>query len=249
LPAELPASFHEIVSRCLAADPRHRPTVSQLQAWLDGAPLAVPVIAEPASRLVIRVELPSEQRWQAAPVAERERERERRSALPWVLGAVALVVLVVGGWFAYRTASTGSPTTEPVVAAPAPTQTPTPTPAPAPQPPAIQAPPAAAEPSPASRAASAYTPVDEVMPNVSRGALDTITGTVRVAVRVTVDRDGGVVAATAEVPGPSRYFERRSLEAARKWTFAPVDADGQRHLLLRFNFRQSGVTSSAEPLP
>ena len=40
--------------------------------------------------------------------------------------------------------------------------------------------------------------------------------------RVIVDEDGKVVTATSEDPGPSRYFEQLSLEAAKKWKFAPA---------------------------
>jgi TonB family protein len=86
-----------------------------------------------------------------------------------------------------------------------------------------------------------------VLPEVSRSALDTIRGTVRVSVQVILDEAGTVVMATTDDPGPSRYFERRSLEAARKWTFAPTQTDEQRRMRLRFAFTRSGVSASAEP--
>jgi TonB family protein len=90
-------------------------------------------------------------------------------------------------------------------------------------------------------------PVNEVLPDVSRGALDTIRGTVRVSVRVSVASDGSVVDAAPEDPGPSRYFERRSIEAARKWSFAPTETAERRSMLVRFAFTRSGVTASTSP--
>jgi outer membrane biosynthesis protein TonB len=66
-------------------------------------------------------------------------------------------------------------------------------------------------------------------------------------VRVIVDEEGNVVAATAEDPGPSRYFERLSLDAAKKWTFSPVETGGQRPMLVKFNYTRSGTTAKASP--
>jgi TonB family protein len=66
-------------------------------------------------------------------------------------------------------------------------------------------------------------------------------------VRVIVDADGNVVAATSEDPGPSRYFERLSLEAAKKWIFAPAETGGQRLMLVKFNYTRSGTTAKAAP--
>jgi TonB family protein len=90
--------------------------------------------------------------------------------------------------------------------------------------------------------------VNEVVPDVPLSARQTISGTIRVSVRVIVAKDGTVIAATADEPGPSRYFERLSLEAARKWTFAPADSQKQRVMMLRFYFKRSGTTARASPL-
>jgi TonB family protein len=88
---------------------------------------------------------------------------------------------------------------------------------------------------------------NEVIPDVSKSARDTVRGTIRVSVRVIVDKDGNVLAATADEPGPSRYFERISVEAARRWTFAPTAAEEQRVMLVRFYFKRSGTTARAIP--
>jgi TonB family protein len=71
---------------------------------------------------------------------------------------------------------------------------------------------------------------------------------VRVAIRVTIDKQGLVIAATPHEPGPSRYFERLSLEASRKWTFKPTSTDEPRTALLRFHFTRNGTTARASSL-
>jgi hypothetical protein len=67
-----------------------------------------------------------------------------------------------------------------------------------------------------------------------------------VSVRVIVDRKGTVLTATADDPGPSRYFERLALEASKKWRFARTDSE--RIMLVRFNFTRSGTSARAESL-
>lgn len=100
-------------------------------------------------------------------------------------------------------------------------------------------PPAATDPDTSASA------IHEVLPAVSRNALQTIRGTVRVAIRVDIDRQGSVVAATAHEPGPSRYFERHSLEAAKQWKFAPANTDAPRTMLLRFDFTRERASARA----
>lgn len=89
--------------------------------------------------------------------------------------------------------------------------------------------------------------INEVTPNVPQSALNTISGTVRVSVRVTIDNAGAVVDATAEDPGPSRYFERLAVNASKKWGFSPANTEEQRTKLVKFNFTREGVTAHAEP--
>lgn len=91
--------------------------------------------------------------------------------------------------------------------------------------------------------------IDEVLPDVPQSALDTIRGTVKVSVRVIVDQHGRVVRASAEDRGPSRYFERLSIAASKKWTFTPATSDEQRIMRVRFSFTRTGVTAEARPLP
>jgi TonB family protein len=84
----------------------------------------------------------------------------------------------------------------------------------------------------------------EVVPDVPRTARNTISGTVKVIVRVHVDASGGVVKAKLDSRGPSKYFARLALQAARGWKFTPPKVDGRdvsSEWRLRFEFRNSGT--------
>jgi TonB family protein len=91
-------------------------------------------------------------------------------------------------------------------------------------------------------------PINEVIPDVPLTARQTIRGTVRVLVRVIIDKEGAVLAATPDDPGPSRYFERLAIEASKEWTFAPVETEEQRVMAVQFNFTREGTTARANPL-
>ena len=82
------------------------------------------------------------------------------------------------------------------------------------------------------------------MPSVSKRSRDTITGKVRVAVKLNVDPSGRVAGATLSSPGPSQYFAKVALEAARKWKFTPPTRDGENlasNWVLHFAFGRAGV--------
>lgn len=86
--------------------------------------------------------------------------------------------------------------------------------------------------------------LDRVLPDVPRSASRTIWGTVRVAVRVAVDSAGNVTQAELQSAGPSRYFARLSVEAARKWHFAAPTQNGAPVAsvwLLHFGYRRDGT--------
>lgn len=86
--------------------------------------------------------------------------------------------------------------------------------------------------------------VQRVLPDVPRSASNTIWGTVRVGVRVLVDASGNVTQAELQSAGPSRYFARLSLAAARKWHFAAPTQNGATVAsvwLLHFGYRRSGI--------
>jgi TonB family protein len=67
----------------------------------------------------------------------------------------------------------------------------------------------------------------QVMPEVLQSAADTIRGTVRVRVKVDVDRSGNVEEAELESSGPSKYFARAALAAAQLWKFKPPMVGGK----------------------
>ena len=85
------------------------------------------------------------------------------------------------------------------------------------------------------------------MPQVSPGARRTITGTIRVLVKVDVDAAGKVTQARLQSAGPSQYFARLALEAAREWKFKPLMSNGQAvasEWVVRFGFSRRGTESS-----
>lgn len=84
------------------------------------------------------------------------------------------------------------------------------------------------------------------LPVVSHTAMETIHGHFGVAVRVTLDTAGNVIDETLEQPGPSPYFARRSMTAAKLWRFVRADAPGTRTSLLWFEFSRDGATAHAE---
>jgi TonB family protein len=82
------------------------------------------------------------------------------------------------------------------------------------------------------------------LPQVSRGAQNSIHGRVKVSVQVDVDQSGKVKQARLESAGPSQYFARKTLEAARGWTFNPPQANGQpsaSRWVMRFEFGRGSM--------
>lgn len=209
------------------------------------APSAARPSDKPARmRLVIRAEiLPDPPVHQSAP-------RPTRRIVLVAMAAIAVLVLAVIAISLYRPEPADSSrqelTSEAPIAAPIDTTTPA---VPPMERGAAPAAPMQREPVPApSEPASPSGPVPpaaihETLPDPSQGALQTIRGTVRVSVRVTIDEHGNVIAAVPEDAGPSRYFERLSVEAARQWVFTPADHAARRTALLRFHFTREGTTA------
>ena len=86
-----------------------------------------------------------------------------------------------------------------------------------------------------------------VMPQVSPSARRTIQGRIRVRVNVEVDAAGNVTKAELESAGPSKYFSRLALEAARNWKFSPARASesGIRKGTLQFAFSRARTEITA----
>lgn len=246
--SDQPASSQRSVAQTAAVKP--------MDSQASSVAPVEPQSSKPSTfRLVIRAEIIPDDAPRTAA-----RQPLNRRALLLALGAVAVLLLIWIGAHVFRTdpASTSAASD-----AAREVESPLPVPAPRETAPAVstESPPKsatstteaktpAAEPvgsKAQGEADAALTTSHEVIPTVPQSARQTIRGTIRVSVRVSVDTEGKVVAATADDRGPSRYFERLALEAARKWTFAPAGAR-KRTVLVRFNFTREGTTASASPL-
>jgi TonB family protein len=87
------------------------------------------------------------------------------------------------------------------------------------------------------------------MPAVSKSARETIHGTIKVRVKVSVDSSGNVQNASFVTPGPSKYFARQAMEAAQQWKFAPAAGQDPRSWIVRFGFKRSGTDADLETAP
>jgi TonB family protein len=95
---------------------------------------------------------------------------------------------------------------------------------------------------------SASGVVQRSMPKIASSAQRTITGKLKVRVRVNVDASGNVTNTTLTTPGPSKYFARLSEEAAREWKFTAAssgDQSASRQWSLLFAFTRSKIEASA----
>src|SRR3984885_10040464 len=260
LPATLSPELADAVRRCLSAEPGNRPTVSELRNLIDPAPEATPpapaaevtapqgvasqVPATQQVPLALQVPLPEVSARPAStppPASTLAPTRappppavpRRPASMPyprWLvpLAAVGLVLLLVwGGGRMLRPHDSARPVAAPIASQ----QSFAPAPAPSPAP--VQ---------------SAGSPVlHEEFPAISHSTRESIHGQIKVAVSVTVDRAGNVVAENLEVHGSSKYFARLASDAARKWKFVPGDRPARGWLLVQFEFSRSGVTGQAVP--
>ncbi len=244
LPETIPEPFFDIASHCLRRDPQRRWTVAEIAAKLQQTPLA--------------------------PL-EKETARPRKASAKWgyIAAAVATGLLL---WAILSSRvfnrhpgaepgpsstaessqaqpeakqaaepgasaqTTGDKNKEQASSAAAPSNTP----------------PVAAR-SRAAKNAAAENPnsvrvqgvvVQQILPDVSRSALRTVHGKLKVRVKVTVDSSGNVTVAKFDSRGPSRYFAERALRAAQRWTFTAPQIDGKSvpsEWILKFEFERSGT--------
>ncbi len=109
--------------------------------------------------------------------------------------------------------------------------------------------PAGISPTDASATVGKGEVLDQVAPAASAKALATISGTVRVGVKVHVDAAGNVSNATLENRGSSRYFSDLSLKAARQWVFTPPEVHGRTvpsDWVIQFHFTKAGPQMSSQ---
>ena len=235
LPDGVPEPFLGIASRCLQADPQQRCTIADIAARLTPAPATTDaretlppptpkkqffikwLIAVFASGVVALLWISGSKTKMSKP-PDRPAQVEPQQAQPAVPSQPSQAKPVPQ---TTQAAQPGARIQEPKTStAAAPIATVPPKTAPE------------AEVAPAVDSSPANGPaipgvVHSVMPDVSRGARNTIQGRVKVRVRVQVDATGNVVSAVLDSPGPSKYFARIALEAAQGWKFAPAQAQGQ----------------------
>jgi TonB family protein len=247
-PEEMPRTFAEIVRECLRRNPDERCSLEEIKARLEpNKPIVFPAKVEKASTAAEMAPV------ERTAIDESELPRPRIGILPLVLGLIAVVVIALvlllrSSW------KPSAPQSEPGPTATAPGSGPGTGPASntAERASAVSVP--AASPSdPASspdRGASRVKgdAIERKMPVITPQARRTIHGTVTVAVRAAVDAQGTVSDVSFKSEGPSKYFAKAALEAARGWTFKPAEKNGEpvkSEWVLCFKFRQRGDEAAA----
>ena len=219
LPTTLPPEFLDTVQRCLNRDPGQRPTVAQLMAQFKG-PNATPPSAAPP---VMSEPLVRTLSTQISP-------KTRRLGAAIGVGLVALWAV----WTGVHLFHNHTHAQQTAAATPSP-------------PPAVS-PPAAVENLNTGTPAPLPAVVHQEMPDLSHRARESIRGIIKIAIRVSVDRSGNVVAAALDGRASSRYFSRAATDAAKKWKFSPAADPASRAWLLHFELTRGGTTARAEAL-
>lgn len=223
VPETIPQPLRKIITACLREDPAQRCTAAEILARLRPAPAA-----ETTMPAIVRLAV-AEPRQNPAPP---ETARPRRWIIVPIVAAILFVAALVGSRFLSN--RSGAPASQ---AAPTTAQKPADIPAP-------PAAPTTATPKAGQSGIVRGGVVQQIMPDVSRGAQSTITGHVKVEVRVVVDAAGNVSQAQLVSPGPSHYFAEKALAAARRWRFTPARVNGKAassEWLLRFQFGRTSM--------
>ncbi len=226
VPAAVPEPFREIARHCLQADAGERWTVGEIVDRLGGEWLGSERVQS------ARTAAASPQPEKMASTQAVSGRRKASVMWSYLLGLAAVVALAFvliprpkpsGPTFAIQTEpGSAVESSQPAQASP--------------------------QPSPATTSADNQNGVvRQVMPQVSPSARRTIQGTIKVRVRVDVDAAGNVAKTKLELSGPSKYFSRVAMEAAREWKFAPARADepAVREWELQFAFSRAKTGVSA----
>jgi TonB family protein len=274
LPGDFSPLFREVVARCLSPRPQDRPTVTELLAWARGGQsqgsepaatiqLATPEAPEPTG--TIQLATPE------APEPTAAEPQSPRTSPPPATSAASLrapsvgqspglrafravilgmLVILALGWAGGRVLRALRAPVPPPPPAQAPGATLSVTPGATAPPAELRAPVSGSSANEQGRSDAPTSPsaVREVIPEVPQGARRSIHGQFKVWVRVIVSQDGSVFAAVADRPGPSRYFQRLAIEAAKQWTFPPADTASRRVMQIRFDFSRDRTTAHAVTL-
>jgi TonB family protein len=228
LPATIPQPLREIARQCLRIDPEQRCAASDILSQLQPQPVQTQT-PQPQTRQALKTQAPA-----AAEVAEAHAVPARSKR--WVAIPIIIVALLLLAWIGSRFMVHQPPVpAADGMAAKVPAEVP-----------ATQSPaPFSATGKPATKGAARGSVLQQVMPDVSRSALNTIErGRLKVSVQVEVDSSGSVSQAKLVSAGPSAYFASRSLAAARRWRFTPPQVNGQAtasQWVLRFQFRRTAA--------
>lgn len=237
LPPDFSPAFRKIVARCLNTTPQSRPSVAEFMAWVGGpkmastptitraptAPKPEPKIPEPDTPTIRRAQPAPEVE---QPLAVQTQPGKSPVSLFIALGAFAAIVVAwIGVHVLTGKRAPPPPEAVPVVA---------------------EAPPTA----PVAPAEPVVPPValHESIPEVPPSVLQSITGHVNVGIRVIVEPDGSVFAALEDRTGASKRLQRLAIDAAKEWTFPPVETGSRRLMQIQFDFARDGVTASAHAI-
>ncbi len=99
---------------------------------------------------------------------------------------------------------------------------------------------------PAPAVSSASAVLQQVMPEVSQKALNTIHGSVRLAITVQVDASGKVSSSELSSPSGSSYFNEAALKAASRWQFLPGTESSY---VIHFQFTTRGAQATLSHRP
>lgn len=244
LPAALPPTFMALVRQCLNCDPASRPTADDVGAQINPAP-QLPLVSEPQLSLSAPEPLSSIPKPLGREVPGRATPPVASPKQGLFLQAIAVLsIVVVAMWVGLHVLNSRASrqrSAPPIAASQNPERSVS-------APPEVSAPDqeVSAQDQPAQPLVNRLPSVfHEEIPNVPRRNRETIRGHIKVSVRVTVDSSGNVVAETLEKQGPSKYFARLAIEAARKWKFVPAGNHESRKWLLQFEFTRAGASGRA----
>jgi len=225
--SNVPEPFRGIAQRCLEIDPAKRCDIREIREHLQGTRVATAATNVSATAPV-------------SPASTVAAQHKPIRSLRWIaVAALALVVVLGILWMR------PSRTTEEKATSPQPAQT-------QPSNPSTggavatgstqEGKPSPSGSGPAARPSvekSADEIVERIMPEISASARRSITGKIKVRVRVKVDAGGEVEAATLKEAGPSKYFAHKALDAAGRWRFAAASDGENREWTLLFVFSRA----------